>query len=134
MIRRNRTVACVAASAFVSVLSSCGDSGSAGSMAGPIKRCVSLWNSPTTNHVQGVATLLANDLAGTPAALVQTRPDGRCEVLFGAVGSLHVLNAFVYDSTERTYIEDKALEGPLIKSPPWNAKPNGDGTLSAGRP
>jgi hypothetical protein len=105
------------------------------SVSGATGKCLSLWNEPS-NHARIVVTILANDLAGTPAALVQAKQQGRCEVILGAIGSSYVFDVHIYRPAKRAYIENHLLEGPGRASqlPPWNAKLNEDGTLTLGRP
>jgi len=112
-----------------------GDGSGSAAASGATRKCLSLWNDPR-NEGQGVVTILANDLAGTPAALVQAKQHGRCEVVLGAIGSSYVSDAYVYQPPKRSYVEKRTLEGPgrASKLPPWNAKLNEDGTLTLGRP
>jgi hypothetical protein len=137
MISRSRALLPVAALAFLGVLCGCGGGGGGGSSAavsGPTKKCVSRWND-SSNDLKGVATLLSNDL-GDAAGLVERKQRGRCEVVFGAVGSSYVYNVFLYEPAERVYVEKQALEGPgrARKLPPRNAKLHEDGTLTLERP
>jgi hypothetical protein len=127
------SVARVTALVFAGVMCGCGGGGSA--VSAPTEKCLSLWNE-SSNRAHAVVTLLANDLAGTPAGLVQAKRRGRCKVVFGAIGSSYVFDVFLYQPAKRAYIENRLLEGPgrARKLPPWNAKLNEDGTLTLGHP
>jgi hypothetical protein len=117
-----------------------------------VKRCAALWNGHAGDRARFLEAIYATDVGGTPAGLVKTTRDGRCEVLIGAVGSRYVDGAFVYSGVRCTAAEKKsgacaatpggvyravkALEGNdgRAKPPPWNAKVNDDATIRLGQP
>jgi hypothetical protein len=131
----SRVVVSVAALAVAgSALTSCGTHGGSITASEPTKRCLSLWNRDSNPKL--AATILYNDVAGTPAGLLETKRHGRCEVALGAVDSSYLDNVFIFYPAEGAYVEDRTLEGAgrATKLPPWNAKLHEDGTLTLERP
>jgi len=70
------------------------------------------------------------------AALVLTNGEGNCEVLLGKASAGPTATSgdvFIYVASVQAYEARTSLEGERLPSS-WNARPNDDGTLSAGKP
>jgi hypothetical protein len=126
-ISRNRMLAWVAALAVTALVGGCGGGGaSRGTPAN--KKCLLIWNQPGNARARLGPAILALDLGGTPAALIQAKTSGQCQMFFGAIDSSYLFHAYIYYPAEKAYVEENALEGPGRMAPierrSWNAKVN----------
>ena len=132
---RNTLTACATVVALASAIS-CSGHTSLAHTSQAVQQCVATWNHSPTSSGHSDAALLWNDLAGTPAVLVEAKTKERCEVRIGAVGSLYLFSVFLYGPGKRRFEEISSLEGKdkAANLPPWNAKVREGGDLTLGRP